>query len=369
MKRFTVTGGFVLALVFLVLQFTACSVPKLDVGEAEVVHTFENDPPLYASPEGIAFDSQGNLFVSLRTFDGTSYVRNELIRISLKGEKTFVADLGSAEPGHHGAVGLTTDSAGNVYLALASGNAHHGVWKITPEGETEHLKGSENIEAPNSLIFDPQGNLYATDSKSRVKTREDPGSVWKYGVSGVFEIWASSVLLAPDPLADPLSPPPPAPPVSGPGANGIVFAPPNQLYVANTEKCLILEIPVLPDGSAGEVTVVAGAYPPDGPPGLLFAPDGLALDAEGFIYTVIPPAGLTGPDFPLSPVIRIDPSTGEVEAVVDPLVESSPMFDFPTSLAFGTGPWDHQSLFVVGITGRIYGFEGSGPKITQVRAR
>jgi sugar lactone lactonase YvrE len=121
---------------------------------------------------------------------------------------------------------------------------------------------------------------------------------------------------------------------------------------------------VLPDGAAGDVFVVAGTYPPAGPPGLLMAPDGLAIDAEGNLYTVVPPAGFAG--FPLSPVIRITPTTGEVEAIVKPFVDPSPLFDFPTSLAFGTGPLDHQSLFVVGITARTYGFEGSGPKITQV---
>ena len=58
--------------------------------------------------------------------------------------------------------------------------------------------------------------------------------------------------------------------------------PPNRLYVANTEKGLVAQIPInVRDGSAGEPTLVAAG------PGLATA-DGLAVDAHGGLHAVIP---------------------------------------------------------------------------------
>ena len=145
----------------------------------------------------------------------------------------------------------------------------------------------------------------------------------------------------------------------------VAFVPPNHLYVANSEKSLILHIPVMRNGSAGEVAVIAGEYPPMGPPGLLFVPDGLSVDVDGNVYSTIVPAGFTG--FPLSPVIRIDPATGEVEAVVEPFSVPSPMFDFPTSLAFGGWFSGRDCLYVANSGAAAFGTPGgSGAKVTKV---
>lgn len=85
---------------------------------------------------------------------------------------------------------------------------------------------------------------------------------------------------------------------------------------------------------------------------------------KGNLYATVPPAGVTG--FPLSPVIKINTRTGEVTLLVDPIVAPSPHFDFPTSLAYGNWFNGKKSLFVVGMTSRVYGFPGSGPKVTEV---
>ena len=339
---------------------------KLEAGESALVYRFLDTNSEFPSAEGITFDKAGNLFVSQRSTDGSAFIRNEIIRFSPEGVKSVHADLGPTGPGFLGVGGLAADPEGNVYAAFNSGDAKHGVWKTSPDGTIEHLPGSEKIIVPNAITMDAAGNVYVTDSYP-ADQNEEVGLVWRFGNDGTpFEVWARSELLAPDPVANPISPPPPAPSYAGPGANGIVFAPPDKLYVANTEKCLIVGIPILPDGRAGDAEVVAGQYPLAGPPGLLFAPDGLAVDQNGLLYAAIPPAGITGPDFPLSPVVRIDPATGTVEPVVMPLAEPSPLFDFPTSLAFGTGPWDADSLFVVSMSARAFGLPGgTGTKITQ----
>ena len=108
-----------------------------------------------------------------------------------------------------------------------------------------------------------------------------------------------------------------------------------------------------------------------GPP--ILNPDGLALDAHGNVYVVIPVS--TFPQWfaelyglpPTSPVVRIDPTSDEVQPVLAFDFPDTEYFDFPTSLAFGKGPWDKKSVFVVGMGAANYGLPfGTGPKLTQV---
>jgi sugar lactone lactonase YvrE len=359
MKLIIVWGSIVLFVLLSTSQLTAGRYSGLAPGEAKVVYSLEEfsspdaDPPMLGEPEGIALDWRGNIYVSHRLDNGVTRVKNEIIKITPWGTKRVIADLGPAEPGYSGVLGLTTDWWGNVYAAFGSGNERHGVWKISPWGRKTHLRGSEQINFPNDLVFDWCGNLYVTDSFPRDEM--GPGLVWRYGKSRYFQVWASSDLLAPA-LIDPFGFP-------GPGANGIAYYPPDHIYVASNEKSIIVEIKVMKDGSAGEIKTVAGAWPPMGPPGVLTAPDGLTVDRLGNLYSVVPPAGLA--PFPLSPVIKIYPDTGAVEPLFEPSNQPSELFDFPTSLAFGTRGRAKKTIFVVNPT--VSGFPiGSGQVVTQI---
>lgn len=109
------------------------------------------------------------------------------------------------------------------------------------------------------------------------------------------------------------------------GANGIAFRH-NRLYVASTEKGLIAQVSVLPDGSPGMLSVVARG------PELIMI-DGIALDVHGTIY-----AALIGQNR----VVAVDPVSGSVT----PLAGPADGVDGPASLAFGTGDGlKRQSLF------------------------
>ena len=72
----------------------------------------------------------------------------------------------------------------------------------------------------------------------------------------------------------------------------------------------------------------------------------------------------------MSPVVSLDPATGNASPVVAPLFPGGPgsdLFDTVTSLAFGNGPFDRESLFVV--SGDLFNTPiGSGPVVTQVGA-
>lgn len=308
----------------------------LPAGEAHIIFGL----PAGNQPEGIAFDRSGNVYLGNRRQEGTD-VTFEILRISPDNDVSTFALLGTeegADPTGAGLLGLTTDPGGNVYAALVSSDpALHGVWRISADGsERSRLPGSQQMGFPNALTFDPRGNLYVTDSFD--------GAVWRFPGGDGGALWIQHELLEPapdDPLGIPL-----------PGANGIGFSPPNHLYAANTEKGLIAHVPInLLDGSAGEPTLVTQAF-------ALLTVDGLAVDATGQIHGVIPGFAVLG----TSPLVRVDPATGDTVPTVDP--SAFGQFDFPLSLAFGRGARDHESVYAAnGDLPFLPG--GPGPGITQ----
>lgn len=351
---------------WLVLALAATQIPGysnpvrwgLEKGETKIVHTFENEAPYVSTTEGIAIDHKGNRYVSYRSFNTENgiFEENVILKFLESGEPVPIADFGPAVPGCLGILGLTTDQQGDVYAAVMTGTDTHGVWKVDRQGNKEFLEGSNQLFFPNALTFDHRGNLYVSDSFPVPPS--ELGLIWKYTPQDkVFKVWAASELLAPDLDFDPF-------PYESPGVNGIVFVPPNSIYAANTEKSLILRVPMTRLGTAGEIEVVAGQYPLTGPPSYLFAPDGLAADVQGNLYTVSAAVGKTG--FPLSPVVKIYPKTGAVEAIIEPFVEPSADFDFPTSLAFGADFDDRRTVYVVSITAAVFGAPAEPTRIVQV---
>jgi sugar lactone lactonase YvrE len=263
--------------------------------------------------EGIAVDARGTVYVSNRRLAGEQRI-SEILAIAPDGRRSVFAVLGpgAVDAFDGGVLGLAIDRRGDVYAALSvDDDARRGVWKIGRDGRPERLPGSGGMRNPNALTFDADGDLYVTDS--------DDGTIWRFPRTGAGALWLRHPLLA-------------HAPGFGVGANGIVFQPPRTLFVANTEQGLIARIPIERSGGPGEPRVVAS-----GPE--LLTVDGLAIDPQGFICATIVFGGVGGP----APVVRVDPATG---AAV-PLTDQWGAFDFPTSLAFGSGkrgPWE---LYVV----------------------
>ena len=130
-------------------------------GQTRVVPVATFMPP--DLPEGITFDQQGNIYVSM-AFTG------ELRRIAPNSTQSSVATFRPGEGGF--LVGLTTDPAGNVYAALASMNAPgtdtHGVWRVSPAGEKQLVAALPAPGIPNDPKFDARGRLFVSDSGRRV---------------------------------------------------------------------------------------------------------------------------------------------------------------------------------------------------------
>jgi len=289
--------GIGMALVLLAALLIAVAVPGQvgANGQIEVVRCYDYSQE--ELPEGIAVDKRGNLYVSLAP-------PGQIWKITPDGSESLLADFGE-----WGALGLAVDGPGNVYLGHSSFNPDtHGVYLVTKDGDVERLPGTEAIGLPNALAFDKRGNLYVTDSSL--------GAIWRISRRGSVELWLQHVLL------EGLGEIPEYPPI---GANGIAHRRGN-LYVANTEKGLMLRIPILKGGCAGDPVIVA-----EGPE--LYGLDGIALDVHGNIYAAL---------VLQSKLVRIDPIHGDVVE----LATADDGLDEPASLAFGTGKGDRRRLFV-----------------------
>jgi len=189
---------------------------------------------------------------------------------------------------------------------------------------------------PNGLAFDDRGTLYVTESFSMSAAGYGQGGIWRIPPRGAAEIWVRDPLLTGIGLFG-------NPPM---GANGIAYYH-GDLFVTNTDKKLVLRIPVEKDGSAGEVEVwkqleEVPESPLAGTP-FPIMPDGLALDVHGNLYLTI----LTR-----NAVVRLMADTREQQSIAvlgSPGPVPSALFDTPASLAFGTGAGEQQNLFVTNL--------------------
>jgi sugar lactone lactonase YvrE len=144
------------------------------------------------------------------------------------------------------------------------------------------------------------------------------------------------------------------------GANGIAFQLGN-LYVINTDKALVVRIPVRPDGSPGQPEVWKQVQ--DVPESVFYQNpdfslmlDGLALDVHGNIYIAVPNR---------LAVVRINAADRSQETVA--VFPEAPL-DMPFSLAFGTGKGERENLFVTvsGWMGLLVPGTWPGPGLVKI---
>lgn len=304
--------------------------------------------PFDFGPEGVAVDKVGNVYVSVTVSSGS----DQIWKFAPSGAKSVLADLGA--PGYAG--GLAVDAVGNVYMArlVVPG---HGVYRVDPNGNAVLLPGTEQIVGADALAFDPRGTLYVTEIFSGALTGDpstsvfEQGAIWRVPRRGTAELWLRDDLLTGlPPFLFPF-------PV---GANGIGFYH-GALYVINTDKALVVRIPVQLDGSPGQPEVWKAVG--DVPGSLLYGSplpvmlDGLALDVHGNVYIAVPSRGA---------IVRINANDRSQETVA---VYPEVPLDAPLSLAFGTGKGERESIFVTnsGMSGLfVPGLPWPGPGLVKI---
>jgi len=293
-------------------------------------------------PEGITFDRDGNLYFANRLDVAGGDYDSELRKITPDGKHDTVIATFARSPGS-ALLGLVADDDGDVWAAV-HGGADHGVWRVPANGNgKKHIAGSDQINFPNALAFDAQGNLYVSDSGPVVAPVG--GAIWRLAKGASrFELWTDDAALAPlpvDPFGFPL-----------PGANGIAFVAPNSLYVANTEKGQIFRIAILSDGRAGAAEAVTAFF-------AVPTIDGIAVDVHGHIHAVLPGHAVVG----APPLVEVDPADGV------PMRSSAAafdgIFDIPLSLAFDTLPGQRTHVYVTNGDLPVAPV-GQGPRLLRV---
>jgi sugar lactone lactonase YvrE len=275
----------------------------------EVVKSF--DTSRGELPEGITIDKSGNIYVTLGPPFFVGGGLGEVWKISPEGTEMLLAEFDF--PGVSGPAGLAVDAPGNVYFAFPTMDPEtHGVYQLTGSHPIR-VPGTENILLPNGLAFDKQGNLYVSDTFM--------GALWRipHGGSGPPEVWIQHTTLGgceDDPF----------------GANGVAYWK-GSLYVANTTRGLLVNIPILNDGSSGEPEIVAGIDDCDPEFDDLDAMDGIALDVKGNVYALL---------VMQNKFVRIDPIDGSYTTL---LTGKDGLWN-PASIAFGTGNKDRKSVFI-----------------------
>ena len=180
-----------------------------------------------SGPEGLAFDTSGNLYVS-------NYNGNTISEVTPGGTVSTFVSSGLDQP-----EGLAFDTSGNLYVA---NDGNDTISKVTPGGAVStFVNATQGLSGPFGLAFDSSGNLYVVNSGNDTISEVTPG--------GTVSPFVSSGLSGPE---------------------GLAFDASGNLYVANWGGNTVSK--VTPGGVV--TTLVSG----------LSQPSGLAFDSSGALY-------------------------------------------------------------------------------------
>lgn len=230
------------------------------------------------TPNGIAIDGQGNLYIS----DAYPQLSNRIRKVSNGIITTIAGSLTAGYSGDGGPavnaqlnhpLGLAVDSQGDLYVADAS---NHCIREIIA-GIISTVAGrcgsagsdgdggpatSASLNTPNGVAVDATGNLYIADT-GNCQIRKV--------VNGII----STVIN-----------------VAAPGSNCTYTGPPQRLVVDNSGSIFFTELAFADQFANGVLTPIAGggqALPGNGGPGTSAAlnqVDGLAMNSAGVVFLV-----------------------------------------------------------------------------------
>lgn len=316
------TLAAVVAVALLLVAAPASSAVAAPAGDVEVVAAFDDPRPggdAGELPEGVAVDRKGHVYASLGPPFFTAGLPGleaygAIVTISPDGSRRTVVEF----PDGPAPAGVVVDAAARVFFTVPDpGGPDVGVYGVTRGGEAERIAGTEQMAVPNGLALDRRGGLVVSDSAL--------GQIWRIG-------WPARLGYGGDPALPWLTHPLLAGCQPGQvGANGVAFYR-GDLYVANTERGLLLRVPVLRDGSPGTPIIVAGDEDCE-TTDELYGLDGIAINRRGHVYGAL---------VLQNKLVTIQPDTGTATVVLD---ADDGLWN-PASLAFGTARGERDSLYI-----------------------
>lgn len=306
--------------------------------------------------EGVALDRAGNIYVSIGSFDSEAPPFVQVWKVDRRGNGSMLATI----PGSPGAAGVAVRGR-YVYVGIQG----LGVYEIHKRtGAYDLVPGTDAIAFPNAMTFDRRGNMYISETYSfddpvlypscvgspiSPDGMFGPGGIWVVPRRGEAELLLRDELLTvPDPDSALL---PSCTVVPFPvGPNGIDYHR-GKLIVANSERSLLLEIPVRWDGSLGGIEVLADFT--DRPAAIgTWAPDGIDVDWKGNVYVALINA---------ASVIKVSKDGEQVDVLA--AFPDDPRITGPASVAIQERGWKNSRLFVTNLDLGIPGFPAAIPLV------
>lgn len=257
----------------------------------------------FDSPEGPAFDRTGRLHF-------VNWLSSSIVRVETDGTTAEWFNTGGIP------AGLAFHRDGSLYVAEEG--AIHGVLRVTPARERTVAADAHDgrpLNGANDLVFDAHGCLYFSDPWR--SSLENPiGGFYRLHPDGRLEQLDRG-------LAFP---------------NGVALAPDGSAaYLAETWTNAVHRYPIAADGTVGPRE--AWATLEDSP-----GPDGMAFDAEGYLWIA---------HFGAGTVDVLDRDGRTVERVPTPGPK-------PTNVAFG-GPDRHMLVLTEVETAAVYRTRATTP--------
>jgi sugar lactone lactonase YvrE len=226
--------------------------------------------------------------------------------------------------------GIAFGSTGDLYVCENSGSGT-SVKRVQPSGTTGILSdgfGGEPFALPNHMAVHSSGDIYVSATCGHMIYRISPAT----GETTEF--------------------------LEIPGPNGLAFdAKEEYLYILTENPAVfcvpgpnvwggLYRVPVSPAGQAGELETLVE--------GFALAGDGLAFDVEGNLYVVFSAYIDLNPARLLDSTVFVYTPDGRLNELFAVNILQG---DIVTNIAFGVEPFDPESLYCYGFTGRLYRVE------------
>lgn len=256
------------------------------IASAQVMAEF----PVNTFLENIALNSENTIFV-------TSYEEGKIYRITSNGERSEFASVNG------NVAGIVVEGGGNLLVAAAIDHQIPTILRIDSTGVIENL-----VTLPEAIFLNGMTHL---EGSRYLVADSYKGAIWEIdAIAKTAQIWSQNKLLARSDTSNPF-----------PAVNGIKIYN-NSLFASNTQRQLLIRIPLVENGTPKTPEVFLTNV----------NLDDFAFDTHGNLY---------GTTHVYNSVIRISP-----EKQITTIAKAEQSMAGSTALAFGRDESDRTNLYV-----------------------